>query len=257
MLGWKLFTRAVSLLIENLAEALRVSALPYLVVIAVSVWVAGRYPGMEELARIDADAMAADVALPQAGAIGAYVLLALVNVVVSLWIAVAWHRYVLLDERPTGFLPQMRIGAILGYLWLSILIGLLVLVTIMVATIPLGVLAVTIPFLAGLIPVVALFAAMLVFYRLSLVLPARAVEREMSFGEALRATGGHNDTVVVLALLTVAFSLLLQVPTMLDDQAPGMISAVYQGVVGWIGLMVGVSTLTALYGHLVEGRPVE
>ena len=78
----------------------------------------------------------------------------------------------------------------------------------------------------------------------------------MTFGEAMRETSGHTGTVVVLALLTVGFSLLLQVPTLLDGTG-GLVTLVYQVVIGWIGLMLGVGTLTALYGHLVEGRPVD
>ena len=251
MLGWKLFARAVTLLIENLGEALRVSAVPYAVVIALTVWIAGAYPEAGESGILDAGSLEADAA-----AAGPYLLTAVVNLVASLWIAVAWHRYVLLSERPGGLLPRMHGAAMLGYLGRSILIGLLVALVIFVVSIPLTLLAVVAPPLAALIPVTALFVAMILFYRLSIVLPARAVDRRMTFREALAATEGHSATVVVLALLTVGFSLLLQVPTMLDGSA-GIITAVYQGVIGWIGLMIGVSTLTALYGHLVEGRPVD
>lgn len=250
MLGWKLFMRAVTLLLDNLGEALRVSAVPYAVVIAISVWVTGAYPDA-----VSGTAVTPETALSVEGA-GAVLIMVIVNLVVSLWIAVAWHRYVLLEERPAGWLPPLNGSAMLGYLWLSVLIGLLVAVIMFAIMIPLGIILLAVPFLAGVIPAAALFIGMILFYRLAIVLPARAVERPMTFGEAIEATRGHSGTVVVLALLTVGFSLALQIPTMLDG-GTGIISAIYQGVVGWIGLMLGVSTLTSLYGHLVEGRPVD
>ncbi|TFL19986.1 hypothetical protein DR046_01165 [Jannaschia formosa] len=78
----------------------------------------------------------------------------------------------------------------------------------------------------------------------------------MGFGEAMEATRGHTGTVAALAVITVGFFLLLQLPTAIEGSL-GLITIVYQGVVGWIGLLVGVSTLTALYGVVVEGRSVE
>lgn len=250
MLGWKLFLRALTLLIENLGDALRVSALPYAAVIAVSVWVSGAFPSTLEPQTITPGTEISGAAA------GATLLMMVVNLIVSLWIAVAWHRYVLLEERPAGWVPPLNGAAMLVYLGRLLLIGLLVGIAIVGVSIPLGFLTLAIPGGTLLVGAVAMFVGMIVFYRLAIVLPAGAVDRSMTFGEALEVTKGQSQTVVVLALLTVGFSLLLQVPTMIEGSV-GVITAIYQGVVGWIGLMLGVSTLTALYGHLVEGRPVE
>ncbi|WP_167766828.1 hypothetical protein [Jannaschia formosa] len=251
MLGWKLFLRAVTLLIENLGDALRVSAVPYLVLIAATVIVGP--PEVDPTLPETGGEEAAIAAM--AGGVWALPLLVL-NLVVTLWVTVAWHRYVLLGETPTGWLPPMRGPEMLGYLWRSILIGLLVGLAIIGITIPLGALAVAIPVLVPLVPVVGLFLGALVFYRLAVSLPARAIGRQMGFGEAMEATRGHTGTVAALAVITVGFFLLLQLPTAIEGSL-GLITIVYQGVVGWIGLLVGVSTLTALYGVVVEGRSVE
>jgi hypothetical protein len=252
MLGWKLFLRAVNLLIENLPEALRVSAVPYGVVILASVWLSGTV-GEPGLAPPVAGEEGAGT-LPMASA--SALMVGILNLVVSLWVAVAWHRYVLLAERPEGWIPAWRGPEMLGYLGRSILIGLIVGVAIVGIAIPLGALSVGVPVLAPLVPVVGGFIGALLFYRLGIVLPARAVGRPMGLGEAMEATRGHTGTVAGLALLTLGFTLILQIPTILDGGA-GPVTAVYQGVVGWIGLMVGVSTLTALYGVVVEDRPVD
>lgn len=252
MLGWKLFVRAVTLLIENLGDALRVSAVPYGAVIVASLLLLDGAPA-------DLPAEMGEEGLPPFATpemLGPTLLLGLLNLVVTLWIAVAWHRYVLLEEVPAGWLPPLRGQEMLGYLWRSILIGLLVVAAILGIAIPLSALALAIPVLAALAPLVGVFLGAVVFYRLGVSLPARAIGRHMTFGEAMEATRGETGTVLALALLTVGFTLLLQVPTLLEGSV-GVVTLIYQGVVGWIGLLVGVSTLTALYGHLVEGRPVE
>lgn len=252
-MGWKLFLRAVNLLIENLPEALRVSAVPYGLVLLASVLL------LEPAATPAAGTGDGTGQLGLGGGSLALPVLAL-NLVASLWIAVAWHRYVLLAERPAGWLPAWHGPEMLGYLWRSIVIGLIVGVAVVGIAIPLGALAVGVPPLAPLVPIVGGFIGALLFYRLGVALPARAVRRDMGLGDAMEATRGHTGTVATLAFLTLAFTLMLQIPTALDGMAGGAggtVTAIYQGVAGWIGLMVGVSTLTALYGVVVEGRPVE
>jgi hypothetical protein len=103
----------------------------------------------------------------------------------------------------------------------------------------------------------ALVLATVVFYRLSVVLPAGAAGRTLSFRAAWAATAGRSSTAVGLALLTFGFSLLLQLPTVLDasmGSAAPFVTSVYQVAVGWMGLLVGVAVLTVFYAR-TAGRP--
>ncbi|MEM7488351.1 MAG: hypothetical protein AAF390_04420 [Pseudomonadota bacterium] len=253
MLGWKLFLRAINLILDNLGAALRISALPYGIAAAVSVWVAMSWPeSIGVPMQVDPENP-----LPPDYA-GALVLSGAVTIAASLWIAVGWHRYVLLAEGGEGWVPPFNGGIVLGYLGRSILVGLAVGVIVLAISTMASVLLLPLlgPSVTPLIGALALFVAMILFYRLGVVLPAGAVGRSMTFGEAMRSTAGHSGTAVILALLTVAFSFLLQLPTALEGSA-GAITVVYEIVVGWIGLIIGVGTLTALYGVVVEGRPVE
>lgn len=254
MLGWKMFVRAVTLLLDDLPDALRLSAVPYSLVVASSLWLALRYPDAVGLGT----AAMPDAAPADPGYVVGSLLVAVVNLIVTLWVAVGWHRHVLQGEQPEGWLPRLHGPQVLGYLGRTILIGILVAATIFVVSIPVATIAMAFPsgFATLVMGSVALFAAMIVFYRLAVILPACAIGRSMSFREAIDATKGHSGTVAVLALLTVGFSLLLQVPTAIDG-AMGLITVIYQAVVGWVGLLLGVSTLTVLYGHTVEGRPVD
>lgn len=254
MLGWKLFLRAIKLISDNLPAALRISAVPYGIAAVISVWVASRWPEFAGVSTMDLD----PAAPPPSDYVTALVFSSLLTLAASFWIAVAWHRYILLAEQGEGWVPPFRGDLILAYLGRSLLVGLAVAVLVMAVVTMLTVLLAPI-FGAGVSPLigaVALFVAMVLFYRLGVVLPAGAVGRRMTFGEAMRSTAGHSGTAVVLALLTVGFSILLQVPTMLDGSM-GAVTAIYQVVVQWIGLMLGVGTLTALYGVVVEGRPVD
>lgn len=253
MLGWKLFLRALSLLVENLGAALRLSALPYALVVVASVWaVSSGSSGLPSAMEDPVTGEMVALSLPD-------LLVALLSLFASLWIAVQWHRYVLLSESPEGWVPPFNGPEVLGYLGRSILIGLLVVLVMLAISTMVAVLVLPLFGTAatGVVGAAALFVAMILFYRLAIVLPAGSIGRKMTLGEAMTITRGHSGTVVVLALLTVGFSFLLQVPTMLDGGGTGPITVVYQLVVQWIALLLGVGTLTALYGHLVEGRPVD
>lgn len=267
MLGWRLFARAVTLVTDNIGAALRVSLIPYgvfaLIVALVGEPTAGfdlgavapEEPVVDGAGEVvSPDGIPAPVGNPVTALLGL-----LLYLFVMLWVAVAWHRFALLDEVPGGWLPAVKGERLLGYLWRSFVIGLFAITAIVLANLLLGTLL--LPLLgagAGLnamFAAVSFFVGMVIFYRLAPVLPARAVDRPMTYGDALRATSGHVQTVMILALLTAALSLGLQLPVFLEG-ARGAVTVVYELVVGWISLMVGAGVLTVLYGHLVEGRPV-
>lgn len=251
MLGWKLFVRAVTLLTDNLPAALRISLVPYALIVAADAWLASTWP------EVTTTALSPDNPPPADFAFAALATLAL-NLVISLWVAVAWHRYTLRGEASAGWLPPIHGGAILTYLGKSIGIGLVVAAAFLIV----GIVAAPFATLFGVaavqtvIPVAGFFIGMILFYRLGLVLPAASLGTPMTFGEAWRVTNGLTQVTIVLAMLTVAATLVLQVPTVLDGGG-GAITFVYQAVVGWIALMLGVGTLSALYGHVVEGWSVD
>lgn len=252
MLGWKLFKRALMLIVENLGPALRVSLLPYGVAVAISLWVALRWPEWAGVMTLDPDMP------PPGGFVAATLASGLVTIVASLWVAVGWHRYILMGEEPRGWVPVFHGNLILGYLGRSIIVGIVVLLIVLAVSTMGAVLLLPLfgPAAAPAVSAIGFFAAAIFFYRIGLILPAGTVEAPMRINAALVATKGQSGAIIILAFLTVGFSFALQIPTQLDGGA-GVIDAVYQAVVGWIGLMLGVGTLTALYGYLIEGRPVD
>lgn len=266
MLSWNIFRRAVMLIVDNLGAALRVSALPYAAFIAVNLWFAGTVD-MEAIATFDPEAdPGALPALPE-GSVTAVFLTLFVQTLAFVWIAVAWHRFVLLAEGGASWVPPLRGREMLGYLGRSILI-VLILSAVGIATLLL--VAPILPFVA--IPLVVILSIIL-SYRLGLILPAGAIGRPLTLTQAWQATKGQSGTVVLLAILTYLAALLLQVPALIDAMggadlsdpaaavealsAPGPVAMLYNFVISWILLMLGISVLSTLYGHFVEGRRLD
>ena len=260
MLSWRIFRRAVTLVVDDLPAALRVTALPYALFAAVSLAFAGSVD-MATLARTEAGA----ATLP-AGAASGLLATALVQLLAFLWISVAWHRHVLLREGGEGWVPPFYGREMLGYLGRSLLIGIVVMAAVVMASVALVPLAPALGF------AVATVLAMVLVYRLGLILPAGAIGKPIPVVEAWRTTAGQSGTVVLLAVMTYATSLLLQLPALLDagpeteagagaaevaTGGGGPISLLYGLVVTWALLMLGVSLLSTLYGHFVEGRSLD
>ncbi|MGY3438461.1 MULTISPECIES: hypothetical protein [unclassified Marinovum] len=241
-----MFTHSVRLVINNLDVALRVSLLLYLVQIASQLF--SHSVGVEMVAGPDGGVY------PVHSGIEGLVMMALgiAALCASLWIAVAWHRFVLLGETPSGWLPKWPGGTVLGYLWRSILLGL----AVGVALLPVIMLtSIMLPPIAMMSIVVG--AGAYLFFRLSPILPAIALGETMSFKDAWVATRDASGTMAGLAGLMILATFVMQIPTMLSGDPNSTLSLVYSIVVGWFATMIGISLLTTVYGHCVEGRGVD
>ncbi|MDD9738243.1 MULTISPECIES: hypothetical protein [Marinovum] len=247
MKAWSMFVHSLRLVINNLDVALRVSLVLYSVQAISQIYTFSANSG--EMVQGPDGIPYPDIS---AGEGFVMLLLGIAALLASLWIAVAWHRYVLLGEEPAGWLPNWPGAAIPGYLWRSVLLGLVV----ALAAVPVGAIS------AVILPPVLMLAvtvgvASFVFFRLSPILPAIALGNSLGFREAWEATRGEAGTIVGLAGLMILGSLALQIPTMLSGDPNSPLSLVYSIVVGWFATMIGISLLTTVYGHCVEGRGVD
>lgn len=249
MSGFRLFRHAVLMVIDNIAVALRISFLPFLGLGAATYFVAvflvqAAPPGTEG-----------------AGATSVSVILALLTlyVIVYVWVAVGWHRYVLLSIEPGPAWPLWSgakiwayVVAVLRLIPLSLLLGLIagIIFSIPAAIFNNGSVSTNDGTVLGfLLGVTISYIAM----RLSLVLPAAAIGEFMRVPDAWAKTKSFSKPIFVAALcvgvLTAIPNLLLLTPL-----APILGSVMYSLVAQWFILMLGISMLTALYGHIVEGR---
>ncbi|MCC1492469.1 hypothetical protein [Cognatishimia sp. F0-27] len=246
MKGWQIFMHSVQLVLRNLTAALQVSGLLYLVQVAaqISAW--------SNPAPVSDDPIAAIGAQASFGS----VLLSIAGLIASLWIAVGWHRYVLANETPRGWVPVWQGPYLLGYLGRSVLIGLLIAIAIMIAGIPVGLLAAVVPSIAALFAFGLVGLGGYLFFRLGVMLPAGAVGKPLKLKEAWEATRDDDGAVIVLAFIVMGGSALIQLPSLIGG-AGTIVDLVYQIVVGWFATVIGISVLTTLYGHYVEGRPID
>jgi len=248
--GLRLFVHAVTLVFSHVGPALRISALLYLVpAILYQVALATLLtPNLNALTSMSV----------------ASLILGLIAAVAAFWIAVGWHRYILLDETTETIVPPFRGDRILAYFGNSLLVGLIAFGIGLVVFIPLGIVAgVTAGgggtpfFVLMLVPLIAYFIITAICYRISLILPASAIGKPITLSQAWAATSGANGTIFALAFVSVVCVLLLTLPGLWIRSNLGVLPAfIWQTVVGWVELMVGISIITTLYGHYIEKRPV-
>lgn len=251
MKGAEIFVHAVRMVLINLGMALRIS-LSLMAVLLVVVLVLGT-----------GGVMLGSAGLSQASGsygLAAAFVTAVLAVVIWLWIAVAWHRFVLREEAPGGFLPPFNGSAIASYFVAAILFGLVLIVVALPLSLVVGLIAGPILFSAGGQP--GLAAGFIVFlliylpvtyvgYRISPILPSAALGERMALKEAWYATGTAGMDFIVLAVISVLASYVLSLPLALIG---GPAAVIWGFVVNWTSVMVGASILTTIYGHYVEGR---
>jgi hypothetical protein len=254
-MSWQIFMHSVRQVFGNLEGALRVSAV-LTILQGIVLLTLGR--SITDPAAAQAEMMQGEFNLP------GYLLLLVLIILTSVWIAVGWHRYVLTNERP-DLLPKLHLDRVLGYFGKSLLIGLLLLpVALVVAAVAgfilfpvfgneLGTPSLLFGMLFGLIVYIPIG---LVAMRLSAALPGVALQGGVSVFAGWRATEGQTGTILGVVVYSVIGGLLLNLPAIALFAPGSAIAQIWQFVAQWIIVMVGASILTTLYGHYVEGRPL-
>lgn len=165
----------------------------------------------------------------------------------------SWHRYVLLEEMPTGWMNKPK-AQLLGYLWAVIKLTLILIAGLIPVAI-VGFIISGVPFLGAAAFLLAGCIIGFLALRISLILPAAAVGSKLTISDALNETEVHLGVFVVLLLCFVVFGLLVQAATFALSLVPivGVLVAIAGQVVS---SLVNVSVMTTLYGYFIEKRPV-
>ena len=170
--------------------------------------------------------------------------------------AIAWHRNFLLPkERAT--VKEILTWRIRHTRFLLYAIG-LTLATAVVLVVGLSLAA-----FAPVLLVLVLAAAVVVYARLSQVLPSAAVENGLSFGGSWVLTRGHTGRLFAIIAATwfptaILVSLFQRVMLALlggsDSFMAIFVRAFVGNVIGYIAVAVGVSVLSLVYDHLRIGQ---
>ena len=253
MKGWDILAHSLRQVLGNLEGALRVSAVLYLGQIAVGVLLAG---GMF----MGAGGPQAILRNGFSGGLAFSILLVLVvSVFASLWIAVGWHRYILLGEK-AELVPTFRGDRIWAYFLrgLGYTLVLIVAGAVWGGIVGYGLSAV----FGGSTPLMLIGFAFLIqlpimvfAFRMMAGLPGAALGADVDFMAGWKATAGHTSDIVGLVVLIVIALIGVQLISWVLGHVV-ILNVIFAVIVGWVQTMVGVSILTTLYGHYIEQRPL-
>ncbi|MGR3634573.1 MAG: hypothetical protein ACU0BK_01440 [Shimia sp.] len=243
MEGWNIFAHSVRMVARNWKEALKIFLVPGLLAGVVFVVLIGLIAAGDQ-----GDIGAGSILLVVIGVIAAFLIL--------FWSVVSWHRFVLLEEYPSGWLPPFHLDRILSYLGHGLLLG-LVGIALMI---PVGNLIGLGSSAGGAIVVLAIpiyFFVAVVMYRLVAILPAAAIGKPLSLRESWDATKGASGSIIVLMIVTFIVNFLVQiVGTLIGSVVPGLGELAVLPVTVFLS-MVNVSVLTTFYGLYIEGRDID
>jgi len=238
--GWKIFSHSVFLLKHNFKDAVRISW-PLILVMVSTLALGGSADLAENLSATQ----------PMSGA---DVLLQLAMAVAGTWVAVAWHRYVLLEET-SGPVPPFHGKRMLAYFFTALGIGLAVGLVAGLVIGLVGLLTFNLMPLFFVAVFVILVGAIWVFYRLSPLLPAAAIGESLGVKAAWAATaqisGAVLVAVLILAISAIGIGLVIVFGLFPISISLGMAMI---AVLQWAYSMVGISILTTVYGISVQGR---
>lgn len=155
--------------------------------------------------------------------------------------AISIHRVILLGEDSVGPLGNIRFKS---REFIYIVYGILI-----------GILIVPIMLVFGFIPLIGVFIALatasIVWSRLSIVLPAAAVDKEFGISKAWNTTSGHTWTCLGSVVI---IPIVLSLPVLLFVESQGWASIVFTVAYSVVIMIVTVALLSTTYKNLVIDR---
>ena len=246
LLGLKIFAHALRMLFGNTGQVLRIAVVPASIAVA-TIFVVFSFLGVT-FETIWFDGAATDTGYRRR-LFAAQAVVWLVSGTVWLWIAVAWHRFVLLDQPVETQLPQFPLGPVIlyfGYLFAITSILVVVLVPSLYLVVLLSADVTTLIALTWIISV----SSLVILMRVSVVLPGVAIGADTGFGDAWQSTKGANGTFLIIVLLQFIPQVMISVFSLVP-----VIGDLLKFFIGFLVLpMIGLSILTTLYGHFIEKR---
>ncbi|UWQ79284.1 hypothetical protein K3725_18640 [Leisingera sp. S132] len=254
MKAWSIFAHSLAMVFRNLREAVQIALVPAAIAFGVLLAL-GATVGLSFSAFSDQAVMEKMLVENSGSFAGGVIVFWLLIMITMLWIVVSWHRFVLLEEYPSGWVPAFRFDRMLSYFGhglLMLLVAFAMMIPVMLFIMAVSAVS---PVVSIIGMVVAYLAVLVAMYRLVPVLPAAAIGKPLKLREAWNATAGANVTIIMLFLIMVAFQLLVQLAAAVLLLIP-VIGAIIVFVAMLMLSLVSASVLTTFYGHYVEGRPI-
>lgn len=181
-----------------------------------------------------------------------------------LWSAVAWHRFVLLNESPSYRRPFRHADRVVAYfkrsIWLSMLsfpiflfFGFIDRLMSAVAHRGLGVQP---GWGIGLLSLVISIPAGVLFLRMAVSLVAAALGAPQKVSDTCAATRGQLSALTVLFIALAAFAISGQAGSFVGLSPFSAMGALWIILTKFVSMALGLAVLTTLYGHYIERRPL-
>lgn len=207
MLAFQIAKKSLQLITNNVYDVLRICAVLYLLNLIFKMIVMYVFAGIWTVEPVKFDVEEINSGLVALMVIGSI----LVSTIITLWVAVTWHRYVLLEEAPNGWLPRWNKSANLSYFYQILKLVLISLVLGMVV----GVLITTSIGMTGdasgkfwVFLAIIIVAFAFIILKISLIFPSAAVETNMTVADSWCETNPYNKTLLALTIAAVSFGFL-------------------------------------------------
>lgn len=252
MTGWKIFSHSIEMISRNFQQAVQIFLVPLVLIALVIFAMVGQ---MASELTMHGNGASVPIGMVGPGVFLKFFLLSLVVALISMWGIVAWHRYVLLEEMPKGWIPRLNPSNIVMYLLRSLQ---LMLVS-MVCMLPVAFIGSAIVQAGGVIGavlmVVCLVAVSVFVGRMVLVLPAAAIGASFGLSDALRATQGQWPTFLAVGFFIFLANAVAAVILLGLSSVPWLMNVVQLGFSAVLSLL-NISILTTLYGYYEEKRSI-
>lgn len=243
MKGWQIFEHSVRMVLRNLPQALQIGLVPSVIMAVIATVIFGSGAMVAESSTGE---------LPTVTLGLSTIVAAIIWLVITMWIYVSWHRYILLEEYPTGWIPPFRMDRISSYFFKGFGIFLVMLACILV----LGLSAAVLGPVSAVVVIPGTLAVAIAAYRWFPVLPAAAVGKPLSMTEAWEATRGSTGAIIVMVLLLAVMQLLLSLIVGIIVAIIPVVGIAVQTIFTLVLALINVSIMTTMYGHYIEGRPI-
>ncbi len=252
MLGLEIFVHSVRMVLRNLTQALQISFVPALIggFLAIGLFFLFGIPFEE----FNSETNGFPEGVTAASFTGFLLCLMAVVFGVMLWIVVSWHRFVLLEEYPSGLVPPFRFDRVLAYFGRLLMLGLIALIIMIPGALIMGMMAQSSVALGILVWLGLIIFLTIGFYRASPILPGAAIGKPIKLSEAWQATSGASGAIALLVVLSILFQILLQLLASLLLFVPiiGVLIVLFASML--IVPLINVSILTTIYGVFIEKR---
>lgn len=257
----KILLHTFRMIFGNLGQALRISIGPYLILIALVMILFLAIGGPMQMPMSMSENPADMMINPALGLLP--VLFLPVVLFVTSWVAVSWHRFILKEEY-AGLLPAVTGRPIWSYAGKAILLGLIIALVAIPLFLVLGLVAAPfvgngtggLPFIGVLIFGLASVLLTYLSLRLGVALVGTALAKPMAFREAWSASSNISGVIFSLSVLIMAINIVPGVILGPISMTLPIIGVALELALTWLTMMLGISVLTTLYGHVIENRPL-